>query len=325
MFGILRFFFLISSLSWSVNLFGYETIYIPRHDESLIEAYLSAPSNTSTYPIVLLVQGSDSESVVTSHEALISRFLPLGIAVISVEKRGISSSGVDTQEFIEYDFFESRLHDFSSVLKVIEEGLLQQWNGHLILIGGSEGGKIAPRLARQYAHFVSGVVLVGSGGGIPFAEEMKFQVQTALDNQNAFLKICWKIRNLILPKEIDSQYQKILNQPSSLEMWCTKTFRWWASYLRYDPLPDLLQLNMPIYMIQGVLDPKIPVQSADLLKWAFDCEGKKNLTYARYDDLGHAMKGRDDVYCHLLEWVKSTILKCNVQTNAILQPGSKAA
>lgn len=309
-FRILKVFLLFSLPFLFFNILsGYETIYIPRHDESVIEAYLSPPVQDSTYPIILLIQGSDSESVTLHHHVLAEKFLPHGIAVLSVEKRGISAQDIDQQQFIEYDFFESRLRDFSSVLKVIEESLLLQWNGQLILVGGSEGGKIAPKLALQYAHFVSGVMLVASGGGIPFAEELKYQIQNELDNQNAFLKLCTKIRSLILPKEIDSQFEKILSQPHSLEMWCNKSFRWWASYLRYNPLPDLLQLNMPIYMIHGALDPKIPIESADFLKWAFDCEGKKNLTYARYDDLGHSIKGRDDVYGPFVEWAKRIFFK----------------
>lgn len=294
-------------------LSAYETIYIPRHDESLIEAYITTPPQDSSFPIILLVQGSDSDSVFLNHQALTERFTTQGMAVLSVEKRGVNSQGIDQQQFIEYDFFESRLHDFSSVLKVIEESILPQWSGQIIILGGSEGGKIAPKLARQYSHFVSGVVLVGSGGGIPFADELKYQIQAELDNQNAFYKLCSKIRSFILPKEVDSQYEKMLLQPNSLEMWCNKSYRWWVSYLRYDPLPDLLQLNMPIYMIHGAKDPKIPIESADLLKWAFDCEGKRNMTYARYDDLGHSIRGRDDVYGALVEWINRILPKSTPQ------------
>lgn len=299
-----RFFFLFHFFVQVVNLYAHETIYIPRHDESLIEAYLTTPQTDSNFPIIMLIQGSDPESVLANHDALAQRFLPHGIAILSVEKRGINSYAVDKQEFMEHDYFESRLKDFSSVLKVLEEDMIRRWNGRIILLGGSEGGKIAPRLSLDYAHFVSGTVLVGSGGGIPFAEEMKFQIQTAIENQNTVLKFISKIRSYVLPNEIDSQFSKILNHPDSLEICCSKTYRWWAAYLAYDPLPEMLEMNMPIYMIHGALDPKIPVESADAVKAAFEHAEKNNLTYARYDDLGHTLKGRDDVYTPLIEWVK---------------------
>jgi fermentation-respiration switch protein FrsA (DUF1100 family) len=108
---------------------------------------------------------------------------------------------------------------------------------------------------------------------------------------------------MIIPRNVDAKYQKILEQPDSLELWYQKTFRWWASYLQYDPLPEMLQVQIPIYMIHGALDPKIPVESADAVKAAFDEAGKYNLTYVRYADLEHSLKGRDDIYLSMIEWI----------------------
>lgn len=306
------------------NLFALETIYIPRADESVIEAYFSVPQNETSFPVILLIQGSDAESVIQNHTALSQRFTPHGIAIISVEKRGINSHGINMPEFNQYDFFEYRLQDFSMVLKVLEEDLISRWNGQLILLGGSEGGKIAPRLSVQNSHFVSAAILVGCGGGIPFADEMKFQIETALANQNLFLKVFSKIRSALLPNEVETQFARMLSQPDSLEIWCQKTYRWWASYLRYDPLPEIYQMNMPVYMIHGALDPNIPVQSADKVKEAFEIAGKHNLTYARYEDLGHALKGRDDVYLPLVEWVKR-IFYLHQSSNEVLKDDATIA
>lgn len=288
-----------------------EKLTIPRMDQSYIEAYLTIPQGDQPFPLILLVQGSDAESVINNHNTLAERFNPLGIAILSIEKRGINAEGKDSQQFVEHDYFEYRLQDFSTILLTLDQELintsmlnLKHWNGALIILAGSEGGKIAPRLALQFPSHVAGMILVGSGGGLPFGEELKFQIENALNNMNPFYKFCFKIRDMIIPRKIDAQYVKILEHPDSLEMWYQKAFRWWASYLKYDPLPEMLQVNIPIYMIHGALDPKIPVESADAVKAAFDKIGKYNLTYARYADLEHSLKGRDDVYLPMIEWIK---------------------
>lgn len=317
MFRALKFFFIVVVSISGWDLSALELIHTPRYDTSLIKIYLSTPQEQN-FPIIFLIQGSDLDSVISNHETLAQRFLPYGIALLSIEKRGISSSSINNQEFIEHDFFEERMNDLFCVCKALEEGLIPKWNGKLIFLGGSEGGKIVPKLSLQFSNHVLGTILVGAGGGIPFAEEMKFQIQTELENQNPILKICSKIRNVIFPKEIDSQMIKILSQPTSLEIWCNKTFRWWASYLKYDPLPELIQIDTPIYMIHGALDQKVPVTSSDYVKAAFDHHGKHNLTYMRYGDLGHAIKGREDVYRPMMEWIKLCLsnIKRNYETDS---------
>jgi len=41
-----------------------------------------------------------------------------------------------------------------------------------------------------------------------------------------------------------------------------------------------------------------------LIQEAFDQAGKTNLHYARYDNLGHALTGREDVYAPMLDWIE---------------------
>lgn len=291
------------------QLFSLEKLTFSRADQSFIETYITIPRDDQNYPLILLVQGSDRETVIGNHNSLAERFIPNGIALLSVEKRGINAEGKDSQQFIEHDFFEYRLQDFSTVLAGLEQGILTKWNGELIILGGSEGGKIAPRLALKFPKHVVGIILVGSGGGIPFSEELKFQIELSSSNMNSFYKFCFKIRDMILPRKIDDKYRKILEQPNSLEMWYEKTYRWWSSYLQYDPLPEMLQINIPIYMIHGAFDPKIPVESADAVKVAFDEASKHNLTYVRCADLEHSLKGRDDLYLSMIEWIKNIFRK----------------
>jgi pimeloyl-ACP methyl ester carboxylesterase len=286
------------------NLFAQsEKIYISRDDGTAIEAYFDRPDGTAEVPVVVFIDGSHEVSVTISHDKLSSRFIPKKIGLISIEKRGITPNTIDQTEFRAHDCFEERLQDYFLLLNQIKDRKISGCNGHVILLGGSEGGKIAPRLGLEFSNIVQGVVLIGSGGGSPFAEDMKYQSQQLIQQMGAFKRLSYKLRGSLFPKEIDKYYDKMLMEPDSLEMCGPKTWKWFASYLRYDLLADLLKLEVPIYMIHGEEDIMVPIKSADLIEEAFTQAGKKNLHYARYQDLGHALTGREDVYAPMLDWV----------------------
>jgi len=286
------------------NLFAEsEKIYISREDGTAIEVYFDRPDVKEEVPVVVFIDGSHEASVTISHDKLANRFIPKKIGIISLEKRGITSNTIDQSEFRAHDCFEERLQDYLCLLNQIKDRKISGCNGRVILLGGSEGGKIAPRLGLDFSNIVQGLVLIGSGGGASFAEEMKYQSQQLIQQMGALKRLSYKLRGSLFPKEIDQYYDKMLKEPDSLEMCGPKTWKWFASYLRYDLLADLLKLEIPIYMIHGEKDIMVPIKSADLIEQAFSQAGKTNLHYARYQDLGHALTGREDVYAPMLDWI----------------------
>jgi pimeloyl-ACP methyl ester carboxylesterase len=296
--------FVFPCLFFTFSLFAKTTvIYLPRDDQSVIEGYLTTPENGGNFPVVVFIEGSFDASVLDNHEKLATRFNPYGLAVLSLEKRGISSKGIDWEEYFQHDSFEDRLQDYTSLLNALKMRNISGCGGDCILFGGSEGGKIAPRLGASFPSLVKGLVLIGSGGGLSFATEMKYQSEQLIRRLNPFVKFFYKVRRVFLRSEYEKLYAKMLASPDSLEMSGPKTWKWWASYLRYDLLSDLLKINAPIYMIHGKEDILVPMKSADLVKEAFDKEGKTNFTYARYEDLGHSF--REDVYESMIEWMKN--------------------
>lgn len=284
-----------------------QVLEIPRADGSTIIGYLDRPVPQADLPIVVFIDGSDQVSAQASHEKLAARFNARNIGFISLEKRGITSRKIDTQEFFAHDCFEERFQDYSLLLKQLESRTISGCNGHIILLGGSEGGKIAPRLSLVFPSLISGLVIIGSGGGLSFGEDMKYQSQQLIQQMNALKRLTYQARSVIFPNEIDELYDDMLAQPDSLEMCGPKTWKWFASYLRYDLLADFLKVEAPIYMIHGKEDIMVPIKSADLVKEAFDRAGKTNLHYARYDDLGHALTGREDVYGPMMKWVSDQV------------------
>jgi pimeloyl-ACP methyl ester carboxylesterase len=288
----------------SFNLFAEsEKLHIFREDGTAIEAYFDRPDSTAEVPVVVFIDGSHEASVTISHNKLANRFISKRIGLISLEKRGITSDTIDQSEFRTHDCFEERLQDYFLLLSQIKDRKISGCNGRVILLGGSEGGKIAPRLSLDFSNIVQGVVLISSGGGSSFAEDMKYQSQQLIQQMGTLKRLSYKLRGSLFPDEMDQYHAKMLKEPNSLEMCGPKTWKWFASYLRYDLLADLLKVEVPIYMIHGEKDIMVPIKSADLIEEAFDQAGKKNLHYARYHDLGHALTGREDVYAPMLDWI----------------------
>lgn len=300
----LRFVVFIYLFLLSSSLFAKrEDIFIKREDGTMIQGYLDSPNNVESFPVVVFIDGSHNASVMVNHEKLSDRFIPHNIGLISLEKRGITQKKVTKKEFIVHDCFEERFQDYTLLLKHLEQKKITGYNGSCILLGGSEGGKIAPKLTLGFSSSVKGIVLVGSGGGLSFAEEMKYQSQELIKKGHSLKELGFKGKKAKDPMMYEKWYNEMLQSPDSLKMYLQKTWKWWASYLRYDLLSDLLKLELPVYMVHGKEDVIIPVKSADLVKEAFDKAEKTNLHYARYENLGHALTGRDDVYEPMVEWV----------------------
>lgn len=286
--------FFTFSLCVCLDLFaGKQTTSFQREDGSFATAYISTPDDDESFPIVVYLDGSLMQSVENNFSVLSFVFNQKHIGVAAVEKRGITAESIDINEFDAYDSFENRLNDYIHLIGDLNTNLAN-WNGQIIFLGSSEGGKIAPKLTLQFASQTMGTVLIGSGGGIPFGEEIKYQIMSlAIENQEEF-----DVDEL--DQQIEAKYAQMLSQPNSLEKYYEKTYQWFASHLRYNMLQDMLCIDTPIMIIHGALDTQVPVQSSDIVKASFEAAGKENLAYHRYNDLGHSISKRADIFMLIL-------------------------
>lgn len=167
----------IFSLLICLDLFaGIEETSFLRKDQSLATAYVSTPENSNSFPLVVYIDGSITQSVKNNFSVLSFLFNQKNIGVVAIEKRGITKEGIDYEEFETYDSYENRLGDYIQFVSELNTKL-SHWNGQLVFIGSSEGGKIAPQLTLHFASQTMGTILIGSGGGLPFGEEIKYQIK----------------------------------------------------------------------------------------------------------------------------------------------------
>jgi pimeloyl-ACP methyl ester carboxylesterase len=237
-------------------------------------------------------------------------FVDIGLGVMTMEKRGVEPDDdgkICSKEYLETNDRMQRISD-AELLIVRLRGLFPDWNGKLIVVGGSEGGTIAPEIALSYDQTVAVVSL--ASGGWSQSEELKKLKETELSESG---KTHEEIQAALA--ELDAKFEEIRKSPVSSKTWFgdDNTYKRWASYLWYSPLDYFVKLNVPVYIAQGVADKNAPVESADAVRDRFNSLRKTNAIYRRYEGLDHQWidsNGQDQtgkVIGDLLDWLKPLV------------------
>jgi alpha-beta hydrolase superfamily lysophospholipase len=256
-----------------------QSIAFEREDASVLQVYCSLPE-TDRFPILIVCQGSQYQSVVNLHQEFLPKARNLGMALISVEKRGFYPDYFNEEEYAEYNCFAQRIADYNLIIKQLQDGYLEHWDRRIVVLGGSEGGVIAGALSSNIPEIIA-TMLFSSGGGLSFADELllnvkKLQPEQFVDQAVAKLK---------------EQFDAMIADPDPHKIFQGYTYKYWASFLyNMECHNALLKATMPIYCVHGIEDTMTPIESADALANVFQTSGKSNLTYTRIPGYGHDLK-----------------------------------
>ena len=263
-----------------------EKFQIQRDDGSLLVGYVTLPEDRGSYPISFILHGSQCESVWVWHEDFNMLAHSFGSALVTLEKQGIySPQDIDLIEYDNTNTFDNRLRDHQLFIhKLRNKEVIPNWNGKLILIGGSEGGRLAISLSAQIPE-VKATGLFTCGGGIPTTEELKIAFKKFFVSLGESEE---EIAELMLL--LDYKIQEMLAEPVSDKYFLTCTYKWWASHLTRNYLDELIQIEHPIFYAHGSADQVIPIESADVIAETFKSLGKDNLVYLRLEDYDHDMR-----------------------------------
>jgi alpha-beta hydrolase superfamily lysophospholipase len=297
--------FLFSHTSWAGLV---DELSIVRADGSTLSAYFQRPEKIKSFPIIVVLQGSDCRSIYNSAISGAKPFLALGIARLDLEKYGLNKNSTTcTQEYLDHNATDQRVQDYLRAFQFIRE-TVPEWNGQFILLGGSEGAIIAPSVAAMTPE-VKKLVLLAAGGGITMRENLLMRQEIELKSRgksqveiDAELKIA------------NAQMDAMIASPSTSKTWGgpTNTYRWWASILDILPIADMLEMSIPIYLAHGDTDAAFLVESSRRSKSVFVAAGKSNLTYQEYPGLDHHWlnaKGQSHqakVIQDLISWIQKT-------------------
>jgi len=288
--------------------------FLQRADESFLEGYFSPPAQTDS-PIIFAIQGSSCDSVLQWHSELYNQVIPLGLGVIAVEKQGVSHDNIDISTYRETNFLQQREIDYELCLTNMHR-IYPGWSGKPIFWGESEGGMLAAYLASQIPQ-TTAVLLFGTGGGMKLREEVKWVIRRRLEEQQAQQS---EIDDYM--EFLDEQMNAMVLDPTSNKEFLRNTYKWWASFLSKNEIVNSLnRKSLPILLIHGVEDNKIPIQSADLA--AESLQESNFLTYLRLQKYGHDLDTTEvyEVACH---WLASILSGQELNVNLIAQAVNSA-
>lgn len=277
-------------------------VQVKRLNDSYIDVYYNKPTSDKM-PIMVFCQGSGHDSNTEGFLGLVGQF-EKKVVGLAIEKQGVKlgdSGNKLSQEYIANNTIQNRLYDYLRVLQYMRIHATW-WNGEIYVIGGSEGGLLAGMLASFYPD-VRGLSIFSFGGGLNFGEAWPIsrglQIKAAGASNEAIA------RRINIVKD---SLQLIRQEPVFTKSYsgADNTYAWWNSIMDLRLENCLLDLEIPIHVVQGSTDIMAPPISARRLNERFIKEGKTNLFYQEYEDYDHAYfdkKGNS----HLVEVITASI------------------
>ena len=216
-----------------------------------------------------------------------------------------------TEEYIQRCGLEWQVQASSLVIDSLSR-MLPISGDKVIALGVSEGGRVVPRLAVENKK-ITHLVCMLSGGLNHFYDNI---INKRIDASTG------KLSHREAQGIIDSLFcvfEKIYSDPHSTDnSWYGHPYKRWASFCTDIPLEQLVQLEIPIYLLSGSADRNQPVLQADYIKLEFLRLGKTNLTYCVLPGCEHSLyevvvedgkeKGishRDEAFGMVVDWIES--------------------
>ncbi|WP_127844169.1 alpha/beta hydrolase family protein [Psychroflexus aestuariivivens] len=276
---------------------------------------LTLPNQTEKFPAVVLISGSgpqDRNESILGHKPflVLSDYLTRqGIAVLRYDDRGFAES--------EGDFGSATTLDFAKDAEAAVEFLKSHKNidsENIGIIGHSEGGLIAPIVARDNSA-VAFIVLM-AGTGIPGDELLylqqkligevsglsEIQIENSVENNKQAYKILSNSENITKAKsKLKSFYQKALKEnpdpqkPSNMtdEEYIDLVVSqiatpWFQTFINTNPADILQKVNCPVLAINGEKDLQVPPkENLQAIEKSLKTGGNQNITTIEYPNLNH--------------------------------------
>ncbi len=236
---------------------------------------LTIPEGTGPFPVMVTISGSGSQdrnSNIYEHKPfwVIADYMArLGIAVLRYDDRGVGGS---TNSEIEATTADLATDVNAAVSFLLEHPDIDP--NRIGLIGHSEGGIIAPMVAKENENIALIVLLAGPGVmGSKILLDQNEDIlrasgapESVIQNQSIYLSRVFQILqdnsdDLVAREKIKEAYIQILGPSSSqeeldfeAEVW---TSAWMRYFIFYDPGPTLTQVTCPTLALFCELDIQV--------------------------------------------------------------------
>jgi pimeloyl-ACP methyl ester carboxylesterase len=155
----------------------------------------------------------------------------------------------------------------------------------ILVIGHSQGGQVAPKVAvlnKKVTH----VVLLNANSLNHLYDFVLQERLASFNGEQSFVQTQQNIDSLF------SEYKRIFAEPQSrTKQWNGETYYRWASFSDETPLDNMLKLNIPIYVIAGGKDIwQSFIMNTDYVEIEFLRYRKTNLTYKVFPNANHFLQ-----------------------------------
>ena len=290
-----------------------------RSADVVLSGDLTLPDGDGLHPAVVLISGSGDQDRDSSFygfrffDVLAGHIVPLGVAVLRIDDRGVGGSegeGLETT-------IQDRADDVIAAVQLLRSR--EDIDADLIgLIGHSEGAMVALLAVGRTDHVahitllaaptVPGddllrmqLVAIMEADGATEDQVREAQIQqemtlhavatgTGWDETEAAARRTARQRFEELPggwKEAIKDVDTYLNAILSREMRFARS-PWYASIVGYDPAPTLSSLELPLLAIYGELDTQVPADvNAAALSAGLDADGNPDFLIATLAGANH--------------------------------------
>lgn len=270
-----------------------------RADGSTIHWHLDNVSGDRPAGVVLVAQGSGCDSTLSNPNVQLLASEMRDTTILTIEKYGVDPGDAPADPiegcsaaYYANNTISQRVDDAEQVLAELRAERI--WNGDLALFGGSSGGPVVAMLGARLPE-TDAIVVFSAGGGLTLAESIPLVVPPPV------------------AAAIQEQFDRIRQNPDSLEVMSGNSFRWWAGIMDHRPVDDLLVASAPVLLVHGALDESSPVASARAARDAFAAAGDDRLTYWELEGLDHHMVDRsgashmDRVLDSIADWISGQL------------------
>lgn len=188
-----------------------------------------------------------------------------GIAVLRMDDRGFGGSGGDATIATSADFAQ----DIRAGLAYLRTRP-EIDGGKLAVMGHSEGGMIAPMVAKQEPS-LKGIVLL-AGTAYTGRQILNFQIANGVKNDTS-----------IQGSKKDSALAAVRAQVDSM----VGTNPWLKFFADYEPLKTAAVVRTPVLILNGSRDQQVTPDQVPLLEKAFKAAGNRDVTAKVLPDLNH--------------------------------------
>lgn len=244
---------------------------------------LTLPKGAGPFPVVVLVHGSgpndrdESVGAIKPFKDLAWGLASKGIAVLRYEKRTrVSPVGVVTQK----EEVEDGARDAIALLKSTPE-----IDGkRIFLLGHSQGGYLAPRIARANPGLAGVIVLAGSTRPLEDSILAQFRYFRAQNPSERSLDAM--IDAAVAFKQKVEDPKLVPTEDVHLPTGGTAKGAYFLDVRGYDPPAVADKLTMRILCLQGERDYQVTIKE-DFAGWKKKLGGKKTVTFHTYPTLNH--------------------------------------